>query len=443
MMSHIGYGTGSVAMNIVYGLMSFYLLKFYTDVFGITAASAGTMFFVARAWDAVNDPIMGVIVDKTKSRWGKFRPYILFGAIPMGLFAFLCFNTPDMSRVGKLVYAYVTYIGFGMIYTVIGVPYGALTSAMTQDLKAREKLTFFRSLGALFATLLIVILVIPLTETIGNGDLVVGYRITIGMLSILATLLMLTTFFTSREIIVACNEEEAPKFKESMIMVKKNKPLMILIIIFILTFAVNSITGAVGLYYLDYYLNRMDLYMIVSLMAMVPIILGQPLVLPLIKKFGKKKIMIACCALQGILMFVKFIIPPNATLFIVLSFLTGLSAAPFGTVIWAFVPDTIEYGEWKAGVRADGFVNAIIGFAFKLGMAGGGIIPGIVLTLTGYVPNVPQSSLALWGIRALIGLIPAVLMFISVIIFKYYDLTDDRYNEIVEELNKKKIESVA
>lgn len=434
-MSYLGYGTGSVAMNIVYGLMSFYLLKFYTDVFGITAASAGIMFTVARIWDAINDPIMGVIVDKTKSRWGKFRPYILFGAIPMGLFAFLCFNTPDLDQAGKLIYAYVTYIGFGMIYTIIGVPYGALTSAMTQDLKEREKLTFYRSIGSLLATLLIVILVIPLTEAIGNGDLVIGYRVTIGLLSGLAALLMLSTFFTSKEVVVASNDNLQPAFKDSMKMVGKNKPLIILMSVFVLTFAVNSITGAVGLYYLDYYLNRMDLYMIVSLTAMVPIIIGQPVVLPLIKKFGKKKIMIWCCALQGLLMFAKFIIPPNATLFILLSFLTGLSAAPFGTVIWAFVPDTIEYGEWKTGIRADGFVNAIIGFAFKLGMAGGGIIPGIVLTVTGYEANMVQTPLAIWGIRALVGLIPALLMFIAIIVFKFYDLTDDKYNAIVDELN--------
>lgn len=431
--SVLGYGTGSVAMNIVYGLTTFFLLKFYTDVFGISAAAAGIMFTVARIWDAVNDPIMGVLVDKTNSKLGKFKPYILFFAIPMGLFAFLVFNTPSLGEVGKLIYAYVTYIGFGMVYTIIGIPYGALTSAMTRDLKERERLTFARSIGGLLGTLLIILLVIPVTTAVGNGDLVVGYRVTIGLLSALAAGLMLVTYFTSKEVVVAA-PEDTPSVKDSMTMVFKNKPLMIIMVIFVLTYAVNSITGAVGLYYLDYYLDRMDLYTITGLVAMLPVILGQPFVLPIMRTLGKKKTLMWCLLLQGLCMFGKFVIPPSPGLFIGLSFLAGLCSAPFGTAIWAFVPDTIEFGDWKTGVRADGFVNAIIGFAFKLGMAGGGIIPGLVLTVTGYVANQPQTDLALWGIRALVGLIPAVFMFGSMVVLAFYDLSDEKYGKIVQEL---------
>lgn len=435
--NYLGYGLGSVAQNISFSVIGFYLLYFYTDVAGISVAAVGTMFLISRIWDAINDPIIGVIVDKSNTRWGKFRPFILLSALPLGLSTMLCFTSPDFGPTGKLIYAYVTYILFGMMFTVCNIPYSALTSVMTQDTHEREKLTFYRqAVGATLGVIIAALVARPLVDVLGKNSIATGWQQAMMLMGIFITFFLFVCYATSKEENVS-EKREKINVKDSISMVLRNKPLIRLMFSFILTFAVNSVSTAVGLYYLKYYLHREDLFIILALTGIISTIIIMPFMLGMIRKFGKKRVFLFALFTGMIIHIIKFLLPPDPMLFIIVSMLGGMSFAPLGIVQYAFVPETIEYGEWKTGVRAEGFVNSIVGFAYKLGMAAGGIIPGFVFAVTGYVANVEQTPLALWGIRALTGLIPAILLLICFISFFKYELVEERCESIMQELNER------
>jgi glycoside/pentoside/hexuronide:cation symporter, GPH family len=434
MREKIGYAVGDLACNLVFQTISIFLLFFYTDIFGISAAAASTLFLVARLWDAINDPIMGSIVDKTHTRWGKFRPYLLFGAFPFALFGILCFSTPDFSATGKLIYAYVTYIALGMIYTVVNVPYGALTSAITQDPKERTSLSSIRMLFALAGGLAVSMGIPSLSRLFGGDDVAKGYQMSMGLFSIIAMLLLLVTFATTKE---RYSSTSSPKtsLAETIKMLKDNRPLLILSGIFIVIFGNNTISGAVGIYFFRYVLQDaalFGLYMTVSLLVMMVGLLIIPL---LLKKLTKKQILYLGLSIA----LFKHLSCLSTSLPIIF---TGnvIGSIGFGFVIgllWGLVPDTIEYGEYTRGVRAEGMIYAIIGFAFKVGMALGGLVPGFVLQASGYVPDAVQSTSAIMGIRTLMAVVPVALLLVAIFGLRFYTLDEKTYASIIEKLRTK------
>ena len=219
----LGYGLGDTASNIFFQFVNIFLLYYYTDVFGLSPAAVGTLFVVTRFWDAINDPLMGAVADRTNTRWGKYRPYMLWMAVPFGLFGYLAFANPDFSQTGKLIYAYVTYVGLMMAYTAINVPYSALMGVMTPSSEERTSLSSFRFVGAFSGTLLISLSVRPLVRLLGGGDEALGFKLTMALLSIIAVLLFIITFCTTKERVKPLVNKEGTSLAKDIQFLFKNR----------------------------------------------------------------------------------------------------------------------------------------------------------------------------------------------------------------------------
>lgn len=434
----LGYGIGDAAQGFSFQAINLFILFFYTDVFGISAAAASTLFLIARLWDAFNDPIMGAIIDKTHTKWGKFRPYLLWGIIPFTLFSILCFVTPGFtSTKSKLIYAYVTYIGYGMMYTMVNVPYGALTSAMTQDSDERGILSVVRSICGIASTLVVSIAIPVLTVSISGGNLQKGYAYTMIILALMGAVLMLITFASTKERYSAKGSNAKMTFKGVMNLLKSNKPLKIICIAYLIVFGNTSITSAVGVYYWKYNLNRMDLFGVNMSVGVLVTLLTMFFIPKILSKGIEKKNIFILGMLISLFRPIT-VYTGNIPIIFMGAIIGSIGSGLMIGVLWGLVPDTIEYGEYHTGIRAEGITYAVVGFFNKLGMALGGLIPGFVLQWTGYVPEAVQSPQALKGIITLVATIPIVLILLFVIIMWRYPLDSKTYEHIVKELNERK-----
>lgn len=430
----IGYATGDMASNLIFQMITMFLMFFYTDVFGLSAAAVGTLFLVARIWDAVNDPIMGIIVDKTKTRWGKFRPYLVGGAIPLAIFATLTFTVPNVSGQWKIVYVYVTYIALGMSYTAINIPYSAMTSSLTQDGLERSSLSSVRMIFAVLGGLVVAGATNPLVAALGGNDPAKGYRLTMMIYSVIGILLFLICFATTKERYTAKSKQKVP-FGESLKTITNNKPLLITTITFMLTLTASTLRSATVMYYFKYNLNRSELSTLFLLISILSMVMGMFFVPAVSKKLDKKntvKVGLIFCmiGLSGIF----FSGYDNIVLIFIFAFITGFSAAFPTATAWAMVPDTVEYAEWKTGIRAEGTIYSLYSFGQKLGTALGGMISGIVLSVTGYIANVSQTEEALRGILCMMTIIPILLYLLGFIMISFYPLSKKKYNEILKDL---------
>ncbi|HWO94990.1 MAG TPA: MFS transporter [Bacillus sp. (in: firmicutes)] len=440
MVEKVGYASGDLACNLIYATVSTYLLFFYTDVFGLSAAAAGTMFLVVRIVDALADPFIGTIVDRTNSRFGRFRPYLLFGAFPFAILAILCFTTPDFSDMGKLIYAYITYVGLSLTYTTINVPYGALTSAMTRNNQEVVSITsvrmFFANLGGLIVAFFVPVLSTYLRDTTGNAAL--GWQLTMGILGIIGACLLIFCFKSTKERVTLQKSEEKVKFSDIFEQFRVNRPLVVLSIFFIIIFGVNSISNSVGIYYVTYNMGREDLVKWYGLLGSLPALIILPFIPRMNKWLGKKKLLNFALALNIIGLLALLVIPPsNVFLVLLCRLIAAAGSLTAGGYMWALIPETIEYGEYKTGKRMGGLIYAIIGFFFKFGMALGGIVPGLVLDKFGYVANQVQTPEALTGILITTTVIPVIFLILAMIDINFYNLDEKKYAKIVRELENR------
>lgn len=432
----VGYASGDLACNLIYQTVSTYLLFFYTDVFGISAAAAGTMFLIVRAIDALSDPFIGTLVDKTNSRFGKFRPYLLFGAVPFALLAILCFTTPNFTGSGKLVYAYITYTALSVLYTCINVPYGALTSAITRDSKEVVDLTsirmVFANLGGLIVAFGVPLLAGAISESTSKAT---GWQATMTIMGIAGALLLLFCFRNTKERVQIKEVHGKIKFADIFEQFRVNRPLVVLCTFFILIFGINSISNSVGIYYVTYNVGRPDLVKWYGLLGSLPALIILPFLPVLNKKLGKKNLMRVSLSLTIVGTLSLLVIPPTAIpLILTARLLAAAGSLIAGGFMWALIPETIEYGDYKTGKRLGGLIYAMIGFFFKFGMALGGIVPGLVLQQFGYVADQVQTPHALTGILITTAAIPAVLLAGALIIINFYELDEKRYAEVVKAL---------
>lgn len=432
----VGYASGDLACNLIYQTVSTYLLFFYTDVFGISAAAAGTMFLIVRAIDALSDPFIGTLVDKTNSRFGKFRPYLLFGAVPFALLAILCFTTPNFTGSGKLVYAYITYTALSVLYTCINVPYGALTSAITRDSKEVVDLTSIRMVFANLGGLIVAFGVPLLAGAIGEStSMETGWQATMSIMGIAGALLLLFCFRNTKERVQVKEVHGKIKFADIFEQFRVNRPLIVLCTFFILIFGINSISNSVGIYYVTYNVGRPDLVKWYGLLGSLPALIILPFLPVLNKKLGKKNLMRVSLSLTIVGTLSLLVIPPTAIpLILTARLLAAAGSLIAGGFMWALIPETIEYGDYKTGKRLGGLIYAMIGFFFKFGMALGGIVPGLVLQQFGYVADQVQTPHALTGILITTAVIPAVLLAVALIIINFYELDEKRYAEVVKAL---------
>ncbi|MBM7587330.1 GPH family glycoside/pentoside/hexuronide:cation symporter [Bacillus pakistanensis] len=430
----VSYGLGDLASNFVWGMTSAYLLFFYTDIFGISAAAVGTLFLITRIWDAINDPMMGVIVDKTKSRHGKTRPYLLYLSIPFGILSVLTFITPDFSDTGKLVYAYITYFLLGMIYTAINLPYGALMSTMTRDSNEKSQLGSFRMMGLAVGTIIVSALTMPLVEFFGNGNLQVGFPITMAVYSIVGVILFFITFKNCKErysdhLGAGSNVKVGKSFSNML----KNQPWVVISINSIVQFLRIGVLFGVLIYYVTYVLEQPALVPLYLTLASVANFAGGAIAPWALKRLGNRNGSIILLSASVPLFVLLIFLEDGSTILFATVFFIALTLIGInGAANFAMLADTIDYQEWKFGQRTEGLLYSGYSFATKFGIAIGSALVAYALGWAGYNPDaITESALSMIRFLLFAGLIAFTIL--QVITLAFYKL-DQNHAEIIKEL---------
>ncbi|MCF3648859.1 MFS transporter [Synoicihabitans lomoniglobus] len=437
-----GYGLGDTASNFVFHTINVFLFYYYTDVFGLAAGAAGTLFIVARFFDAVSDPLMGALADRTQTRWGKYRPYLLWMAVPFGIAGYLLFANPDLSASGKLIYAYITYILMMLVYTAINIPYSAMLGVITPSSQERTSLSTFRFVCAFAGQFLIVAAARPLIAKFGEGNEAAGFQATMAIFAVVAVGLFVFTFLTTRER-VQPPPSQKPDLRKELGLLVRNRPWVILSIAGVLTLANVAIRGAVTVHYFKYYVGDdgtpwfgvFDLTTVFMTSGTLALIAGVACT-PLFTRFaGKRSLMIWLSAANALAMASFFFIPPEATvLMLVVNILGTFIIGPTPALVWAMFADAADYGMWKLGHRSTALVFSSAQFAQKMGLTIGGGVPGIVLAYYGFVANDIQTESSLLGVRLLFTILPAAFAIGGVIAIWFYPLRESDVAQMEQDL---------
>lgn len=418
--------------NMVFAFVSAYIMIFFTDYVGLRAAEVGTLMLLARAFDAVNDPIMGMISEKTRTRWGKFRPYLFLIPIPLLLLLYLLFTSVSSLYISHLVWAYLSYVLFWVAFTVADIPLWGLTSVISRQQQERMKLISLGKAIAPVAFVVVSVVSVPLIRLFGND--VEAYR-AVAMIfgSLMAIALMLLAFF-SKERIPA--RPEILSFRQMFLLLKQNSLLRRILISQMFIFIIDSLVTAMVVYYATYNLNSLDLVPIISLAIVIPMIIGIFIATRLAKKVEKKTLLITSLLIRFIGYLFLFVIGwHDPTLLIVALTLVAFTFGVPEILLPSMMVETIDYMEHKTGKRADGIVWSTQTFVVKLGASFGGFILGHALMISGFVPNAEQSEHTLLMMHATLFLVPALLTIMSILPMLRYDLTSDKYFKVSSSLN--------
>ena len=451
----IGFGAGDMAQNLIYQTISIWLLFFYTNVFGLDPGAAALMFLIVRLVDVLWDPIVGTIVDKGNPKWGKYRSWLVLGGIPLVGLAILCFYN---GFSGSLVYAYITYVGMSMCYTLVNVPYGALNASLTRDTNEITILTstrmFMANLGALCVKSLPLIIALfapkvlnpetgKMTAVYNTPDAAHAWFITMTIFALAGLALLVFCFFQCKERVVM-DEKESANVKVSDLWMEfgRNKPLRVVAFFFITAFAMMSVSNAADAYFMTFNVGATPLLTTLFMwLGTIPAFIFMPLVPAIKRKIGKKGmfyLFLGVAIIGMILMYTFVSIPATKSNFVLLCIAQFVKSTGIITAtgyMWALVPEVIAYGEYTTGKRIAGIVNALTGIFFKAGMALGGVVPGLVLAWVGFNADATtQTPLALQGILWLVCVIPAILLLLAIWIISKYDLSDEKMDEINREI---------
>jgi GPH family glycoside/pentoside/hexuronide:cation symporter len=432
----IGYGLGDAASHIVFDNVMFYMPFFYTDIFGLPAAFIGAMFLIARGLDAVSDPIMGLIADRTRSRWGQFRPYLLFGAVPFGLSCVLAYSTPGMGLAGKMIFGAVTYTLLTLMYTVVNIPYCALGGVITGDGTQRISLQSYRFVLATAGGMLSTVLMVPLATWIGGADKASGYRGAIALLAVAAVAMLLACFATTRER-VAPKQETAGSFWADLKDIARNDQWRVVGVLTVLNIlAVATRVGAM-MYYVTYILGHAGLFTAFLATYSVGNILGCLLTKPLTDRFCKVRVFTCTNVVLTVFSVAMFFVPLRQNLLMfALIFVIGVLHQLITPIQWVMMSDTVDYGEWRHGKRLTGVSFAGTLFVLKLGLALSGAVIGWTLAACGYVSGgETQSPQTLRWIIALFTLFPAACYALSALAAGKYRLRRAEMATIAAALN--------
>ena len=442
--SKLAYGFGDVGCNFSWSFVVSFLMIFYTDVFGISMAAVATLMLVSRFWDAFNDPLIGSLSDRTKSRWGRYRPWLLFGAPITALVLLLCFWAhPDMDYTGKIIYMSITYGLLVLGYTCVNLPYGTLCGAMTQNIDERAQINTSRSVAAMIAIGVINIITVPLVKYCGDGTLssAQGFISVAAIYGLIFTFCHWFCFAKTKEMVKVEISSKAVPVSDQLKAVVKNKPFLMAVVGQLLFGFILYGRNADLIYYFKYVEGNEDLFSFFSGVIVVPSIIGVAL-FPLIFKWTGNKGWAASVfsVLMGISMVALYFFSPNESpvLFYIFAVLAQFFFSGFNTAIYAIIPDCVEYGEWKTGIRNDGFQYSFISLANKIGMALGTSLLALVMGWAGYEANVEQSETVKEVIHHAFSTVPGILWIITAGIMLFYRLGRKEYNKIIEELENRK-----
>lgn len=418
----MGYGVGDTASHFVWDMVGFWILIFYTDTFGISAAAAGTIMLIARVWDMVNDPLMGIIADRTRTRWGKFRPYILWMALPYSILAVLTFSTPNFGETGKVLYAAITYFLLMTVYTAINLPYSSLGAVMTSDSYERAGLNSYRFVFAFVGQLIVSGTALSLATYFGKGDQAKGYQLTLILFAVISFILFMITFRTTKER-VHPPKSQRNSVKEDFKNLWKNRPWVILFFVGIISFIMFAMQNLSVAYYFKYYIGEESGVQLFNVIGSIALIVVIPFSKPLAKRFGKRNVFLASSILSGIFFVLLYLPgPENLKWIYTFNILAKMAYAPAVPLIWTMLADTADYSEWKTGRRSTGLTFSAATFAQKAGWGIGGALAGWLLAIFKFVPNVEQTDTAIMGMKLMVSVIPGFLYMSCAILLFFYSI---------------------
>lgn len=445
----IGFGSGDLAQNLIYQTISMYLLFFYTNVYGLDPGVAAIMFLIVRIVDVIWDPLVGTFVDKHDPKLGKYRAYLILGGVPLTGFAILCFWN---GFSGSLIYAYITYVGLSMCYTLVNVPYGALNASLTRDTNEITILTsvrmFMANVGGLAVGmgLPIVVKLFDPSETSDLSSSDSAWFITMTIYGLVGLALLIFCFTQCRErVVMDKSETENVKVSDLWLEFVRNKPLRILAFFFITAFAMMAIGNSAGAYYINYNLSGTagELSIFMGL-GSIPAFIFMPMIPAIKRKVGKKGMFYIFLITAIIGMAMLYVISmvdslkEHMMLVYIAQFVKSTGVIVATGYMWALVPEVISYGEYTHGRRISGIVNALTGIFYKAGMALGGVVPGLVLAFVDFNKDAAQQTpFAQQGILWLVAVIPAILLLLAMFIISKYDLDDERIDQINKEIEMK------
>ncbi len=449
----IGYGFGDMASSMFWKIFGMYLLFFYTDIFGLPAAAVGTMFLITRIWDTLFDPVVGVLSDRTRSRWGNFRPYLLWFALPFGLIGTLMFITPSFASIGKLVYAYVTYSLMMMVYSLINVPYASLLGVISSDIKERNILSSFRMVFAFIGSFIALILIEPLVSYFSQstGSIQSGWTLGVMVIAILCVLFFLGCFWLTKERIKPISTEN-DSLKSDIKDLLRNRPWWILLGSGIAALIFNSIRDGAAVYYFKYYAVDSGAFKLPFISTTITLttlylVLGQAFnivgivfVTPLSNKYGKKSIYLGAMILATIFSIAFYFIgKQNVFMVMLLQSLISMCAGSIFPLLWSMYADITDYSEWKTGRRATGLIFSSSSMSQKFGWTLGGALTGWLLGYYGFQANAIQSADVQTGIKLMLSIFPAIGTILSVVFISLYPLNENTMGKISKDLNEKRI----
>ena len=454
----IGYGLGDAASSMFWKLFTMYLLFFYTDVVEISAAVVGTMFLITRIWDTFLDPFIGILGDRTHSRFGKFRPYLLWGAIPFGLCGILTFSSwGGDSEISKIVYAYVTYTLMMMVYSFVNVPYASLLGVMSPDPQARTSLSSYRMTFAFGGSILVLFLIEPLVDIFSKMKIVdgvpsqaFGWQMAAVVFAILAAIMFFLTFSWTKERVKPIKEEKT-SLKDDVKDLATNKPWWILLVAGIMVIGFNSLRDGSAVYYFKYYVEASDTFSFTFMSASVTLItiylvlgqaaniLGIMLVPTFTRLMGKKYTFLTATVGATIFSILFYFLPKDGIYGILaLQIIISICAGIVSPLLWSMYADISDYSEWKTGRRATGLIFSSSSMSQKLGWTLGGSLTGWLLFYFGFEANTIQSESALTGICLMMSIFPAIATGISALFISRYPLSEKRLSEISSDLENRR-----
>lgn len=455
----IGYGFGDMASSMFWKLFGSYLMIFYTDVFGLPAAVVGTLFLVTRVWDSAFDPIVGVVADRTHSRWGKFRPYLLFLAIPFSVIGVLTFVTPPFGDNGKLIYAYVTYSLMMMVYSAINVPYASLLGVMSDNPKERNTLSTYRMAFAYIGSFIALLLFMPMVNFWSGhskeiADQQQGWTLAVAVIAVMCALLFIGCFALTRERVKALHEKQAP-LKEDLKDLWKNRPWWILLGAGVAALVFNSIRDGATVYYFKYFIVEEDfqtisffgvsfvlsgLYLSVGQIANIA---GVILAAPVSNRIGKKQTYMGSMAIATVLSILFFWFDKdNLPLIFTFQILISICAGSIFPLLWSMYADCTDYSELKTGNRATGLIFSSSSMSQKFGWAIGSALTGWLLSYFGFVANEVQQAEAIQGIKMFMSFLPAAGTLLSIVFISMYPLSEKKMLEISAALKSRRAETM-
>lgn len=460
----LGYSLGDTASHFVWDLVNFWLIFYYTDVLHISAGWASAIAILGSIMDAVMDPIVGIWADRTNTRWGKFRPFLLFGCVPFALFAFLAFFGPSLQGNALIAYILPMFVGLRIVYAVVNIPYSSLGAVMTDDSIERAGLNSYRFVAANIGQLIVSGFALYIVYYLGSQatgmdyaimaddaarkafdntalvdeTYIIGFRYLVGIFSCVGIILFLISFTTTQERVSPPKRQETD-MKHDFKYLFKNRPWVVLMLVGIVSFIMFAIQNISAGYYFKYYLDAESKSQIFNILGTVALIIAIPMTKPLVKKFGAKQLYIVCSILSGLFFCLLFFAGKNFVLINIFNCLGKVAYAPAISLLWTMLADTADYGEWKFNRRTTGLCLSAAVFAQKIGWSIGAAIFGAIMSYIHFdgslAITITQSNAEIMNtIHWMFGIVPGVLYASCALLLLFYNLDSKTMNQMKKEL---------